>query len=141
MTKVDRIRRIAQEHPDWKTSQIGKACDCRPEYVRVVLRQRVNSGMSEIDRRYLNSPLGISSVGKRAERKRAYFSTLYKSADRQEASRVWRDTYRNAKKNGLSIVEARGRANTAYMAVIYGTADKSKARAAYRRQALMEASP
>jgi hypothetical protein len=141
MTKADRIRQLAQEHPDWKTGQIGKACDCRPEYVRVVLRQRVNSGMSEIDRRYLNSPLGVTTVGKRAKRQRAYISAIFKSADRQEASRVWRDTYRNAKKNGMSVAEAKGEANTAYMAVIYGTSDKSKARAAYRQQALMEASP
>lgn len=51
MTKADRIRATSKKHPKWSTARIGEACDCRPEYVRVVLRQRVN-GASKGDITY-----------------------------------------------------------------------------------------
>jgi hypothetical protein len=49
MTKADRIRATAKKHPSWSTAQIGEACDCSPEYVRVALRQRVNGSPSRAD--------------------------------------------------------------------------------------------
>jgi hypothetical protein len=52
MTKAAKIRSTAEKHPGWSTGQIGKACRCRPEYVRVVLRQRTEGGQSDADRRY-----------------------------------------------------------------------------------------
>lgn len=52
MTKAQRILNLAAKHPDWSTKDIAAKCDCRPEYVRVVLGQRGGSTMSPADRRY-----------------------------------------------------------------------------------------
>lgn len=52
MTKAEKIRRTAKAHPDWGCTRIGRACDCTDSYVRVVLRQRVVNGQSDIDRRW-----------------------------------------------------------------------------------------
>jgi hypothetical protein len=49
MTKADKIRATAKRHPNWSTRQIGDACDCSPEYVRVSLRQRVDGQPSRAD--------------------------------------------------------------------------------------------
>lgn len=53
MTKAERIRKLAEKHPEWRPKQIAALCDCLPSYVRVVLRQRtLPGGMSESDIRY-----------------------------------------------------------------------------------------
>lgn len=52
MTKAQKIINLAAKHPDWSTKQLGEACDCRPEYVRVALRQRAGGKKSKADRRY-----------------------------------------------------------------------------------------
>jgi hypothetical protein len=52
MTKAQRIIDLAAQHPDWSTRELGIACNCRPEYVRVVLRQRVGGSRSKADRQY-----------------------------------------------------------------------------------------
>lgn len=53
MTKAERIRKLAEQQPEWSTKQIAAKCDCLPSYVRTVLRQRVEGCASEHDRRYL----------------------------------------------------------------------------------------
>jgi hypothetical protein len=50
-TKAQRIIDLAAKHPDWSTKQLGAACNCRPEYVRVALRQR-KGGPSKADQTY-----------------------------------------------------------------------------------------
>jgi hypothetical protein len=51
MTKSDKIRATAKKYPEWSTTRLGHFCDCKPEYVRVVLRQRVG-GPSKADQAY-----------------------------------------------------------------------------------------
>jgi len=52
MTKAERIRKLAVQHPEWSTKQIAAKCDCGDSYVRTALRQRVGGRQSEHDRRY-----------------------------------------------------------------------------------------
>jgi len=141
-TKADRIRQIAQENPDWKTGQIGKACDCRPEYVRVVLRQRVGGGLSENDRRYLSSPLGQEMRRKLAPRKSAYVRARYYSGDRSVARAKAKEAYRKARERGLSTKAASRAAGTAYTNALVTTGQTEHGRSAYAEaRASHEASP
>jgi hypothetical protein len=62
MTKAEKIRKLAAQHPDWGCTRLGRACDCNDSYVRVVLRQRIK-GRSPSDHRYdekMKERLGIS---------------------------------------------------------------------------------
>ena len=53
MTKADKIRALAKRNPSLTTAQIGARCGCLPNYVRVVLRQRVlPGGRSKSDIKY-----------------------------------------------------------------------------------------
>jgi hypothetical protein len=140
MTKADRIRQLAQEHPDWKTGQIGKACDCRPEYVRVVLRQRVEGGKSEIDRRYEASSLGRIMIKKRQPKRVAYQLARYRTGDKITARSAGRKAYREAKANGETGYEAARKYFRAYSKAMVRTGDKAEGRAAYR-SCPAEASP
>lgn len=56
MTKAEKIRKLN----DGKRtiSQIAAVMGCLPEYVRVVLRQRVSGSMSEADNRYIKKKFG-----------------------------------------------------------------------------------
>lgn len=46
------------------TREIAAIVGCRPEYVRVVARQRQGTSMSDIDRRYRSSSLGRATFNK-----------------------------------------------------------------------------
>lgn len=50
--------------------EIALRVGCRPEYVRVVARQRRGSGMSDIDRRYVYSDLGQMARRRYVEKRR-----------------------------------------------------------------------
>ncbi len=50
MTKADQIRKL--DNGKRTTRQIADAVGCDTGYVRVVLRQRINGGFSDIDVRY-----------------------------------------------------------------------------------------
>lgn len=66
MTKADRIRALAQKHPDWSPVQIGKACDCGDSYVRVALRQRQGGTAAKADIAYkakIKAETGLSLTG------------------------------------------------------------------------------
>jgi hypothetical protein len=115
-TKADRIRQLAQEHPDWKTGRIGKACNCRPEYVRVVLRQRVGGGTSEADRRYRASPLGQTTRMKQR--------AVYEAGDKSAASKAARAAYKRARSGGCTREEAMNFAWTARRAAMVKTGRK-----------------
>lgn len=53
MTKAERIRNLAEKHPEWSPKQIAAQCDCGDSYVRVVLRQRtLPGGRSKSDLSY-----------------------------------------------------------------------------------------
>lgn len=52
------------------TGQIARKVGCLPEYVRVVVRQRKGRGMSENDRRYRQSPLGVKVARRYYEQNR-----------------------------------------------------------------------
>lgn len=56
MTKAARILDLYAK--GLSTREIGEVVGCRPEYVRVVARQRMGTSASEIDKRYLSSSLG-----------------------------------------------------------------------------------
>lgn len=136
MNKAQRIRDTAKLHPDWTTGQIGAACDCRPEYVRVVLRQRVCGGASEIDKRYLASPLGKAQRQRllaRIEPKRAaYDATLRSTGDREFSNTVAREVYRLARLEGASTYEAKARAWHVRINALRKTGDKTAASDAYK---------
>jgi hypothetical protein len=51
VTKAQRIIELAAQYPNWSTRELGIACNCRPEYVRVALRQR-RDGPSKADQTY-----------------------------------------------------------------------------------------
>jgi hypothetical protein len=139
MTKADRIRQLAQEHPDWKTGQIGKACDCRPEYVRVVLRQRVGGGQSDIDRRYDASPLGQAKRRREVHKIAAYDAVMRRTGDLHAARSAAIEAYARARLDGLHRTEAAKAASYARLKVLRQTGDKQAARAAYA--SIREASP
>jgi hypothetical protein len=60
MTKAEQIRALWKELPDTseRTRIIADRVGCRTEYVRVVARQRVGSGMSAIEKRYVLGRFG-----------------------------------------------------------------------------------
>jgi hypothetical protein len=136
MTKAEKIRRTAKLHPNWSTGQIGKACDCRPEYVRVVLRQRVDGGVSEIDKRYLASPLGKIQRQRllaRLEGKRAaYDGALRATGDLEFSNNVAREVYRLARLEGASAYEAKLQAWNVRVTALRKTGDKTAASEAYK---------
>lgn len=74
MTKAEKIRKIAKQRPNWSTSRIGQACDCSDSYVRVVLRQRGDGGMSEHDKRWRTNNWQRYLEYSRANHQRRYHS-------------------------------------------------------------------
>ena len=76
------------------TKQIGELVGCRPEYVRVVARQRKGRGVSENDKRYLASPRGQEYVRRELEKRRpgrnAYSTTLYWTGSHEAARRAYK---------------------------------------------------
>jgi hypothetical protein len=52
-SKKDWILRLWGELPEPTTREVSEIVGCRPEYVRVVIRQRKGTGTSEHDRAYL----------------------------------------------------------------------------------------
>jgi hypothetical protein len=131
MTKADKIRATAKKHPDWSTTRLGHFCDCKPEYVRVVLRQRVDGGVSEIDRRYRGSDLGKATLKKRRPRHYAYQTALYRSGDRAAARKASKAAYAAARKRGLSRLDAEKASWRVWRDTMNKTGDLSVARQAY----------
>ena len=101
MTKAERIRKLAEKHPEWSTTQIAARCDCLPSYVRVVLRQRPGgSRASQSDRDYYqrNRETYLARAARNyeknrsdpefRERKNAYFRDWYarKKAEREASA-------------------------------------------------------
>ena len=91
MTKAERIRKLAEQHPEWSTKQIAAKCDCLPEYVRVVLRQRVDGGTSAADLRWRAA---------NPERLRAILrgcGERYREKNRERVNANWRARYHRKK--------------------------------------------
>lgn len=76
------------------TKQIGELVGCRPEYVRVVARQRKGRGVSESDKRYLASPRGKEYIKREFEKRRpgrnAYMRVLYATGSHEAARRAYK---------------------------------------------------
>lgn len=93
-TKSSRIMRLYGKGA-YTVKEIAEIVGCRPEYVRVVARQRKGSGQSDADRRYEASDLGRQSRKRRKERKReaikAYQRTFYRTRDRGKARAAYRE--------------------------------------------------
>mgnify|MGYP001224228662 CR=1 FL=1 len=68
-TKSSRIMRLYGEGA-YTVKEIAEIVGCRPEYVRVVARQRKGSGQSDADRRYEASDLGREMRKRKHERQR-----------------------------------------------------------------------
>ena len=71
------------------TREIANALLCRPEYVRVVARQRRGS-TSEIDERYLKSSKGIAYRAMKKEGVKAYNRAYYATKDKRAARAAYK---------------------------------------------------
>jgi hypothetical protein len=139
MTKADRIRALYAE--GLSTSEIAEEVECLPEYVRVVARQRKNSGTSEIDRRYLRSTLGQATVRKRWESggkaaHKAYYATVYASGDLAAANEAAQAARKEARANGAHPLDVNRAACAARSRVLLATGCKASARRAARKARL-----
>ncbi len=102
MTKAEHILQVYCSLPDTpqRTRRVAEIIGCRPEYVRVVARQRFGGGASEIDRRYRQSPLGLYIRNEWRKRKYrndpAFRERKLKSDQRwywERGGREWRREY------------------------------------------------
>ena len=126
------------------TREIADIVGCRPEYVRVVARQRQGNGISEIDKRYMSSPLGQHAISKRYPRKRAYIRALRRILARTGnaalAKTEGRKAYALARATGATRQEAKDRYNRECENVLGKTGNRmlarKSARAAYHRAKL-----
>lgn len=93
-TKAGAICALANKNPGWTTTQIAKEVGCRPEYVRVALRQRAGTGRSDIDMRYVNSSLGKLSRKRTNDRtgeaRRAYYRELATTKSLEKARQKYK---------------------------------------------------
>lgn len=134
------------------TKQIAEIVGCRPEYVRVVARQRKGSGSSEIDLRYRASPLWRAcwqrsnvrrNKGSVAAANKAKYVVVRRTADDAAASKAAKAVYDAARLMGRSVKEAKAAASAVRQRVLRQTCDMEAAnrayREAYRKAALMEA--
>jgi len=127
------------------TAEIAKIVGCKPEYVRVVARQRKGKGQSEIDWRYLESDLG------RAARKRhnrhhnqkrlpqlkasfaAYRTVISQTGSKDKAREAGKAAYDAARLQGKTSYEARQIRSRVYQRILSKTADRHQAAAASRQ--------
>ncbi len=132
MTKAQRI--LALDDGIRTTREIGGIVDCDPAYVRVVLRQRKGGAQSEIDRRYMDSPLGQASRKrtyiKCSPRKMAWLKTIRATGNREAARVAGREAYASARAAGKSVRQANGIYALAWDGSMRATADRGKARRA-----------
>jgi hypothetical protein len=88
MTKAEQIRALWKELPDTseRTRIIADRVGCRTEYVRVVARQRVGSGLSAIEKRYVFGRFGSLQAYYRHlnERSKEYRSAYWKKRRRED---------------------------------------------------------
>jgi transposase len=133
MTKSAQIMELYAQ--GLSTREIADKVGCRTEYVRVVARQRNGHGASHIDMKYTQSKKGKATLAKRHKNRqqnfRAYYRTLWATADAEECRERRRQVYRAARDRGASAREATIIANTAVRRVVQRTADYEAARKAY----------
>jgi len=117
------------------TREIADTVGCRIEYVRVVARQRNGSSTSSPELRYRESPLGRDMRRRVNERNRearkAYYATLYRTADQQAVIDARKRAYRAAIERGADSKTATSVSTSAASRVIKRTGDRAAARAAY----------
>lgn len=83
-TKSAKIMRLYEQ--GLSTREIAEKVDCKPEYVRVVARQRKGRGQSEIDKRYI--------------------AKAFKLITKDDLNQVARNEYRKCRANGDTPREA-----------------------------------
>lgn len=99
MTKAARILELYAK--GLTTREIADRVGCKPEYVRVVARQR-KDGPSRADKRYAASPKGEV----RRERKRQRFYDVYHAVPKAERSKTFAEVYYAARSAGKSVRDA-----------------------------------
>jgi len=87
MTKAEHI--LSLYDGKRSTSDIAAIVGCRPEYVRVVARQRKGTGYSDIDRRYVSSTLF------RSTRRARYRERMADPKFREQRLKEMRDYFRS----------------------------------------------
>lgn len=107
-TKAAEIMRL-YNHRIFTIQEIAEAVGCKPEYVRVVARQRKGSSQSEIDRRYLATDRGMRSRAEARARKNAAYHSLPRDVRRD----AFRTAYHSARTGGASVKEATQAGNNA----------------------------
>lgn len=112
MTKASKIRSLY--YAGLSIKDIAAEVGCRPEYVRVVARQRMGGGVSHVDRRYERSSLGRET--RKAAKKR-----IWDAGNCVAAAEVGRKAYKAALETGLDRTEARRKYNRAYSLSRYST--------------------
>lgn len=111
MTKSEQIRRL-YKHGIFTTAEIAVRVGCRPEYVRVVARQRVN-GPSKGDRRYVASDAGVQAKETARQNRRNRVRAEYHALPPDVRKKVYRQTYRRARLSGVPPTIATNKAANA----------------------------
>lgn len=86
--------------------EIAEMVDCRPEYVRVVARQRNGMSSSVHDVRYRNSSLGRATSAKYNERRNERRMGAYRAIPKEVRSATFKVAYRAARDSGLSASDS-----------------------------------
>ena len=102
MTKSEQIMSLYDGQRT--TSEIAAIVGCRPSYVRVVARQRQGKGLSDIDRKYRQSPNGSKKHAASQERSlpyrraymKAYQEVMRRIGDAGKAREAGRAAFRKA---------------------------------------------
>lgn len=138
VSRADRIRQLAKRgRSDAEILQeiIKEFGSCSPSYIRTCARQRLESGTSKHDRRYLSTPLGQAMRKRHLNNVREAFNERHRilraTGDSDAANAASRKAYAEARAEGKTVDEARNAGTSARTAVLRMTGDKELARRAY----------
>lgn len=144
MTKAAKILALYAQGKSTRDNAAAVGCD--PAYVRVVARQRKGTGRSDIDMRYLTSPLGQDTsrahARRVAQKQSAYYKTLYHALDPDLRAAVRAQAYREARASGADTSRAKSIATHAIMReALNSPRRRAAARAARKAAPVAEAAP
>lgn len=123
------------------TREIADLVGCKPEYVRVVARQRKGGGLSEIDHRYRETERGRAAIGRSNLKRRpqlvaslhAHNKVVRATGSRDAARQAARTARDAARLQGKNPYEAYDIYRRVYWRIMRQTSDLKKAKAASRR--------
>lgn len=93
------------------TTEIAAKVGCRPEYVRVVARQRKGTGKSQIDRKYASTEKGRAAYQRMRDRTRR----AYHAVAPEQRRKIYTRVYRAARRVGKPVRDARNNASNAVL--------------------------